>query len=90
MPRPFYVLIKQYQWAHLVLGIAGNISFVVGSIFYLHESLKTPGTWLFIAGSTGMLVGSLGSAAVKLTEKRRRGRRALSHRRSHPLAPRTG
>lgn len=69
MSRPFVVLLRDYQWIHLGLGVLGNTTFVVGSVFFLFDSLKNAGTWLFIIGSAGMLVGSLGSVVVKLTEE---------------------
>jgi len=57
-------LIHQYQWFHLAMGLLGNTSFVVGSVFFLWESLKPAGVWLFIIGSAGMLLGSIGAAIV--------------------------
>lgn len=66
MQRSIAILIRDYQWIHIVLGLAGNVCFFVGSVFFLYESLKLPGTWLFIAGSAGMLIGAAGQAAVKL------------------------
>ncbi|MDF9800699.1 hypothetical protein OKW21_005962 [Catalinimonas alkaloidigena] len=66
----FRTIFREYQWIHLSLGIIGNISFFVGSIFFLYESLKDAGVWLFIIGSFGMLIGSLGSAIVKYEEKK--------------------
>ena len=62
------------EWFHTLLGILGNVAFVVGSIFFLFESLKTAGVWLFIIGSTGMLVGSLGQIVVRRTRRRRQER----------------
>jgi hypothetical protein len=58
-------LAKEQRWVHIGLGIVGNISFVIGSIFFLFDDLKKAGTWLFIMGSTGMLIGTLGDALVK-------------------------
>ncbi|HEX5678265.1 MAG TPA: YrhK family protein [Alcanivorax sp.] len=37
---------------------------MVGSVFFLWESLKPAGVWLFIIGSAGMLLGSIGAAIV--------------------------
>jgi hypothetical protein len=56
--------ITEYKWIYTILGIIGNVCFFVGSIFFLFETLQTAGTWLFIFGSLGMLIGSLGSAIV--------------------------
>lgn len=57
-------LVHQYQWFHLAMGLLGNTAFVVGSVFFLWESLKPAGVWLFIIGSAGMLLGSIGAAIV--------------------------
>ncbi|MEQ3725681.1 YrhK family protein [Alcanivorax sp.] len=65
-------LIHQYQWFHVTLGLIGNGTFVVGSVFFLWESWQRAGTWLFIIGSVGMLIGSIGSAIV--TYERSKGR----------------
>ncbi|EUC70900.1 hypothetical protein Y017_07945 [Alcanivorax sp. 97CO-5] len=65
-------LVHQYQWFHVILGLIGNGTFVVGSVFFLWESWQQAGTWLFIIGSVGMLIGSIGSAIV--TYERSKGR----------------
>ncbi|MFP4437635.1 MAG: YrhK family protein [Chloroflexaceae bacterium] len=49
---------------HTIIGIIGNVCFFVGSIFFLFDTLQTAGTWLFIFGSLGMLISSVGSAIV--------------------------
>jgi hypothetical protein len=59
-------LIRDYEWIHLCLGVTGNALFVVGSVFFLWESLKTEGIWLFIVGSALMLVGAAGNALIKI------------------------
>ena len=56
--------VHQYQWFHLAMGLLGNTTFVIGSVFFLWESLKPAGVWLFIIGSVGMLLGSIGGAVV--------------------------
>lgn len=66
-------LLKKFEWVHTTLGILGNTLFVVGSVFFLYESLKTAGVWLFIVGSALMLVGALGSGIVKLWRTEERG-----------------
>ncbi len=68
---PVQTLVRDYQWFHTTVGILGNLTFFVGSIFFLFETLKTVGTWLFIIGSFGMLVGALGHALVDHIEKER-------------------
>lgn len=57
-------LLKKYEWVHLTLGLIGNTCFVVGSVLFLWESTKSVGIWLFIAGSSGMWIGAVGSAIV--------------------------
>ncbi len=57
-------LVHDFPWVHTGLGLVGNASFVVGSVLFLWESTKTVGVWLFIVGSVGMLLGSIGDAAV--------------------------
>lgn len=69
MSRPLAILVRDYQWVHLTLGLIGNVCFVVGSVFFLYETLKTAGVWLFIVGSGGMLIGAIGSALVRLVPK---------------------
>ncbi len=55
----------EFDWIHITLGLIGNLSFLVGSVFFLWESLKSVGVWLFIIGASGMLVGSIGGGIVK-------------------------
>ncbi|MDY7103875.1 MAG: YrhK family protein [Actinomycetota bacterium] len=62
--NPINAIARNYRWVHTIIGIIGNFSFLLGSVFFLWESLKTAGVWLFIIGSAGMLVGSIGSALV--------------------------
>jgi hypothetical protein len=63
--QPFREFVCHFEWIHISLGIFGNIAFLIGSIFFLWESLKTAGVWLFILGSLGMLIASIGSAIVQ-------------------------
>lgn len=58
-------LAQDYEWFHTVLGLLGNLMFFVGSVLFLFEPAKVVGIWMFIVGSFGMLVNSLGSAVVK-------------------------
>jgi hypothetical protein len=57
--------VEEFHWLHTSLGLVGNVSFFVGSVFFLFESLKTAGVWLFIVGSLGMLLGSVGDAVAQ-------------------------
>lgn len=66
------VLIRDYQWFHIGLGLIGNTSFVIGSILFFWEKFKQPAIWLFVVGSTGMLVASIGRAIVQYEEERER------------------
>ncbi len=63
-------VLRQFPWVHLGLGLLGNAMFFVGSIFFLYESLKTAGIWLFVFGSLGMLLGSIGEFLVRIEKKR--------------------
>lgn len=58
-------LINDFRWVHIGLGLVGNTSFFAGSILFLWESTMLVGVWLFIAGSFGMMIGSMGEAVVK-------------------------
>jgi len=64
MRQAVKIFVSKYKWIHTIIGIIGNVCFFVGSIFFLFETLQTAGTWLFIFGSLGMLIGSIGSAIV--------------------------
>lgn len=57
--------VEQFHWLHLTLGLVGNASFFVGSVLFLFEPLRTVGIWLFIVGSFGMLLGTIGDAVVR-------------------------
>ncbi|WP_296927566.1 YrhK family protein [Thiohalocapsa sp.] len=60
------VLVRDYGWIHLSLGLLGNVAFFVGSILFLPalEAFKVWGVWLFIAGSFLMMLGALGRLLV--------------------------
>lgn len=70
-PKAVETLVRDYEWFHTMLGILGNVSFFVGSVCFLFESTKTFGVWLFIVGSFGMMVGSIGQALVRRARRRR-------------------
>ena len=71
------ILVQDYGWIHTAIGAIGNLTFFVGSIFFLpsfkHE--ETIGVWLFILGSLLMLVGALGDFFVKYYEAREKSAR---------------
>jgi hypothetical protein len=53
----------KHEWPHAVIGVAGNVLFT-------WETLKPCSIACFLAGSTGMLIGSLGSVVVRLRRHR--------------------
>lgn len=73
--RTLRAIVRDYEWIHIVIGLAGNLAFVVGSVFFLSASTQTAGVWLFIFGSAFMFVGSAGDALVRY-ERRRENRTA--------------
>ncbi|WP_431239480.1 YrhK family protein [Mycolicibacterium aichiense] len=64
--------LRAFPWVHLALGLLGNALFVIGSVLFFWESVKTAAIWLFVIGSTGMLLGSVGELLVRI-DKRRHG-----------------
>ena len=68
MTQMLKTLVKDYGWIHTALGVLGNATFVIGSVLFLpqFEQLQRLAVWCFIVGPALMLVGALGSLAVKL------------------------
>ncbi|MBP5856352.1 YrhK family protein [Marivibrio halodurans] len=68
MRKALKILVKDFGWIHLSLGLGGNLAFFVGSVFFLPslEAFKLAGIWLFIIGSFFMLIGALGELLVRL------------------------
>lgn len=68
MRNPLKVLVQDYGWVHLSLGLFGNTTFFVGSILFLprFEQYQTTGVWLFIVGAFFMLIGAPGSLLVNI------------------------
>jgi len=68
MSHPLKTLVQEYGWVHLLIGLIGNVTFVLGSILFLpvFEPIKVVGVWLFILGSTLMTIGALGRLLVDL------------------------
>lgn len=69
MKQAIQEFVTEYQWIHTGLGLIGNTCFFIGSIFFLWDSTQTLGVWLFIIGSGGMLIGSLGDMFVLAEER---------------------
>lgn len=67
-------VLRDFPWAHLALGLLGNTLFVAGSVMFFWSSVKTQAIWLFVFGSSGMLLGSVGELLVRIEERRRRAR----------------
>jgi hypothetical protein len=63
---PLKRIARDYPWIHTGLGLVGNATFFVGSIFFLFTDLRMAGTWLFISGSLGMLIDSVGEALLRV------------------------
>lgn len=70
--RPLGVLLRDFPWIHLAIGLLGNTLFFAGSVMFFWETVKTVAIWFFVVGSFGMLTGSVGELLVRI-EKRRRG-----------------
>ena len=73
------VLVQDFSYIHIGLGLLGNTVFVAGAVFFLSEGLpQEVGSWLFLTGSIGMLLGSIGSALVKFWERQPSERSTLA------------
>lgn len=72
MRNPVKILVQDYTWVHLSLGLFGHVSFFIGSIFFLPvlEPLKIIGTWLFILGAFFMMIGQIGRLLVEIWEEK--------------------
>lgn len=71
LPNALHVLVCDYEWVHICLGLIGNFAFVVGSCLFFSEATKQMALWLFVIGSSGMLIGNIGSAFVRYERKHR-------------------
>lgn len=71
LPRMLHVLVCDFSWIHIGLGLIGNFAFVVGSCLFFSAATKNLALWLFVIGSSGMLLGSIGSALVKYERTQR-------------------
>lgn len=64
----FKTVVQEYGWAHLLIGLIGNVLFLIGSILFLpvFEPVKIIGIWIFILGAFLMAIGALGRLLVDL------------------------
>lgn len=83
--HPLLALVHRFRAIHIGIGVLGNSLFVAGSLMFLSGS-RTTAIWLFIMGSTGMLIGSLGSAAIEYRNHRRRHAEAGARSAAAPLS----
>ncbi|TWT90366.1 hypothetical protein Mal64_07550 [Pseudobythopirellula maris] len=67
--RPAFL--RRYAWAFVVVGLAGNAMFFVGSICFLSERSQTAGVWMFILGSGLMLVSSAAGVIDEYAQRQR-------------------
>ena len=68
MANTLRLIVRDYGWIHLSLGLFGNVAFFVGSVMFLPslESWRVVAVWLFIVGSFFMLIGSIGQLLVDI------------------------
>jgi hypothetical protein len=59
----------RFPLVHLGIGIAGNALFLVGTVLFITGNPDI-GVWFFLAGSIGMLVGSVGEGLRALGKRR--------------------
>ncbi len=67
-------LLQDFPVIHLIIGGFGNTTFLVGSVFFLFPSLERMALWLFVAGSLGMCVGTVGEVFVRHARRNRKSR----------------
>jgi hypothetical protein len=58
-------------WIHMGIAVFGNVSFVVGSLFFLSPALTRAGTWLFVVASWGLLIGVIGEILARYEARQR-------------------
>ncbi|MFC7547550.1 YrhK family protein [Plantactinospora sp. GCM10030261] len=78
--RKLLAFVQRYPLAHLIIGLIGHVMFFSGSVLYVLDVTQV-GRYLFLVGSSAMLVGALGEVAKNI------GRRSL---RRHDIDPVTG
>ncbi len=68
--QPLRAWVNNNQAIHTGIGLVGNASFFIGSVFFFWDTLKVAGVCLFVLGSLFMLVGSAGDTIVKYETRR--------------------
>lgn len=65
-------LVQDYEYIHTVMGIVGNLLFVVGSVLFFKtfEQYYALAVWMFVVGSALMLIGSLGDGLRRMWDHR--------------------
>lgn len=58
-------LVQRYPAVQAGISIFGHATFFVGSVFFLWDSTVIPGTWLFVVGAFGMMLGHIGDALTR-------------------------
>lgn len=59
----------RFPQVHIVIGVLGNALFVVGALLFM-LGRESVGHWLFLVGSCGMFLGSLGEGLRALGRRR--------------------
>jgi YrhK-like protein len=67
--RTLEAFVRRFPTVHVALGLAGNTLFVVGSFLFV-AGKQDVGAYLFVAGSCGMFIGSLGEAVRGMSRRR--------------------
>jgi hypothetical protein len=57
--------VDRFPRLHLHVAVAGNAVVPVGSVLFPSSSTRSLGTWLFIVGQVGVLLGDLGQVFVR-------------------------
>ena len=72
-------LVREFPYIHKGIGLVGNTCFFVGSVlfFKMFRDYYTFAVWLFVIGSFGMLLGTVGEIVKTIFEARER--RAEKH-----------
>lgn len=65
-------LVQDYEYVHTVMGIVGNLLFVVGSVLFFKtfEQYYALAVWMFVVGSAFMFIGSVGDALRRMWNHR--------------------